>query len=144
MRLSTQSSALLHVIGLVVWQKHVKLSHFVCSLYIDMLIISVLSGVCPIVRLVSRFRRGCHGLQIDVDRRVEGVDMDISYLDCNSLGYVEDEQHLIFDCPAYNHIRVKHVNLSSCTAADFLSLCELNACGLQGECCAYRKETLSV
>ena len=49
----------------------------------------------------------------------------------SSLGCVEDEQHLIFDCSAYDHIRVKHVNLVHycCTVADFLSLFESNVCG---------------
>ena len=54
--------------------------------------------------------------------------MDRGCLVCNLPRCVEDEQHFIFDCPAYNHIRVMHMNLfqynNCCTVADFLSLCE--------------------
>ena len=73
-------------------------------------------------RLVSRFRTGCHGLQVDTDRWVEGVDMDRGCLVCNSPGCVEDEQHFIFNCPAYNHIGVMHMSLFQycCTVADFV------------------------
>ena len=75
-------------------------------------------------RLGSRFRTGCHGLQVDTDRWVEGVDMDRGCLVCNSPGCVEDERHFIFDCAAYNVIRVMHMNLFQycCIVADFLSL----------------------
>ena len=62
-----------------------------------MLIISLLPGV-------HRFRTGCHGLQTDTDRWVKGVDVDRGCLVCNSPGCVKDEQHFIFDCPAYDHI----------------------------------------
>ena len=57
--------------------------------------------------------------------------MDRGCLVCSSLGCVEDEQHFIFDCPAYNHVRVMHLNLFQycSTVADFLSLCESNASG---------------
>ena len=111
-----------------------------------MLIISLLSGVSN-RRLISRFRTDCHGLQVDTDRWVEGVDVERSCLVCNSPGCVEDEQHFIFGCPAYDHIRVKHVKLLHycCTVADFLSLCEIDACGgFLRDSFAYRKEILSV
>jgi len=44
---------------------------------------------------------------------------------------VEDEQHFVFDCPAYSHIRSQHLDLLQhcCTIADFMTLCEPNACG---------------
>ena len=44
---------------------------------------------------------------------------------------VEKEQHFVFDCPAYSHIRAKHVDMFQhyCTVADFTSFCEPNACG---------------
>jgi len=47
------------------------------------------------------------------------------------LDYVEDEQHFVFDCPAYSHIRSQHLDLLQhcCTIADFMTLCEPNACG---------------
>jgi len=42
-----------------------------------------------------------------------------------SLDYVEDEQHVVFDCTAYSHIRSQHLNLlqhSDCyTIADFMT-----------------------
>ena len=46
-------------------------------------------------------------------------------------GPPEDEQDLIFDCPAHSHIRAKHVDLFQlcCTVVDFMSLCEPNAWG---------------
>ena len=80
-------------------------------------------------RLVSRFRTGCHGLQVDTDRWANNVSTGTGCLVCKSLGCVEDMQHLIFDCPAYSHIRAKHVDLFQhcCTVADFMSLCEPNA-----------------
>ena len=81
------------------------------------------------------------------NRWVQDVDVDRGCLVCNLPGCVEDEQHFIFNCPAYDHIRVKHVNLLQycCTVADFLSLCESNACGgFLRDCFACRKEVLSV
>jgi len=41
---------------------------------------------------------------------------------CKSSDYVEDEQHFVFDCPAYSHIRSQHLDLLQhcCTIADFI------------------------
>ena len=74
-------------------------------------------------RLVSRFRTGCHGLQVDTDRWANNVSTGRDCLVCKSLGCVEDEQHFTFDCPAYSHVRAKHVDLFQhcCTVADFMS-----------------------
>ena len=66
---------------------------------------------------------------------------------CKSLNCVEDEQHFVFDCPAYSHIRSQHLDLLQhcCTIADFMTLCEPNACrGFLRECFACRKQILSV
>jgi len=66
---------------------------------------------------------------------------------CKSLDCVEDEQHFVFDCPAYSHIRSQHLDLLQhcCTIADFIILCEPNACGgFLRECFACRKQILSV
>ena len=68
---------------------------------------------------------------------------------CKSLDCVEDEQHVVFDCPAYSHIdiRSQHLDLLQhcCTIADFMTLCEPNACGgFLRECFICRKQTLSV
>ena len=48
-------------------------------------------------RLVSRFRTGCHGLQVDTVRWANNVSTGRGCLVCKSLGCVEDEQHFIFD-----------------------------------------------
>ena len=66
---------------------------------------------------------------------------------CKSLDCVEDEQHFVFDCPAYSHIRSQHLGiLQHCrTIADFMTLCEPNACGdFLRECFACRKQILFV
>ena len=68
---------------------------------------------------------------------------------CKSLDCVEDEQHFVFDCPAYlyNHIRSQHLNLLQhcCTIADFMAFCEPNTCGgFFRECFACSKQILSV
>ena len=66
---------------------------------------------------------------------------------CKSLDCVEDEQHFVFDCPAYSHIRSQHLGLLQhcCTIADFMTLCEPNACGdFLRECFACRKQILFV
>ncbi len=65
---------------------------------------------------------------------------------CKSLDCVEDEQHFVFDCPAYSHmhIRSQHLDLLQhcCGIADFMSLCEPNACGggFIRECFGCRKQ----
>ena len=66
---------------------------------------------------------------------------------CKSLDCVEDEQHLIFDCPAYSHTRSQHVDLlQHCgTIADFTCEPKRNACGgFLRECFACRKQFLTV
>ncbi len=101
-------------------------------------------------RLLSRFRSGCHGLRVDTGRWADNAHIDRAdrlCLVCKSLDYVQDEQHFAFDCPAYNHIRAKHVNLfqHSYTVASFMFMCEPNACGgFLRECFACRKNILTV
>ncbi len=101
-------------------------------------------------RLISRFRTGCHGLRVDTGRWADGVHLDRTdrlCLVCKSLDCVEDEQHFVFDCPAYSHIKSQHLDLLQhcCTIADFMILCEPNACGgFLRECFACRKQILSV
>ncbi len=59
-------------------------------------------------RLISRFRSGCHGLHVDTGRWADGTPLDRACrlcLMCNSSDCVEDEQHFVFDCPAYSNIR---------------------------------------
>ena len=82
-------------------------------------------------------------------RWADGVHLDRTdrlCLVCKSLDCVEDEQHFVFDCPAY-HIRSQHLDLLQhcCTIADFMALCEPNTCGgFLRECFACRKQILSV
>ncbi len=82
-------------------------------------------------RLLSRFRCGCHGLHIDTGRWVGTERKDRLCQVCHSLQDVEDEQHFVFDCPAYSHIRTKHASLfqQTFTVPDFIAKCESNACG---------------
>ena len=97
-------------------------------------------------RLVSRFKTGCHCLQVDTYRWAKDVDVSRGCLVCR-LDVWRSEQHFVFDCPAYSHIRAKHVGLfQHCsTVADCMSFCEPDACGgYLRECFACRKEILSV
>jgi len=101
-------------------------------------------------RLISRFRTGCHGLRVNTGRWADGVHLDRTdrlCLVCKSLDCVEDKQHFVFDCPAYSHIRSQHLDLLQhcCAIADFMSLCEPNACGdFLRKCFACRKQILTV
>ena len=61
-------------------------------------------------RLISRFRCGCHGLQVDTGRFVNAPRDDRVCEVCKS-GCVENEHHFLFDCPAYAHIRYNHATL---------------------------------
>ncbi len=93
-------------------------------------------------RLISRFRTGCHGLRLDTGRLADGVHLDRTdrlCLVCKSLDCVEDEQHFVFDCPAYSHIRSQHLDLLQhcCTIADFMTLCEPNALHVGSKSCLY-------
>ena len=79
-------------------------------------------------RLLSRFRSGCHGMCVDTGRWEGNVYLDQGdrlCLVCNSSQAVEDEQHSLFDCPAYAPVRVQSADLSQhldgCLVADFLS-----------------------
>ena len=97
-------------------------------------------------RLVSSFRTRCHGLRVDTGRWADGVHLDRTdrlCLVCKSLDCVEDEQHFVFDCPAYIHIRSQRLDILQhyCTTAHFVSLCEPNSCGgFFRECFACRKQ----
>ena len=65
-------------------------------------------------RPISRFKTGCHGLRVDTGRWADGGHLDRTdrlCLVCKSLDYVEDEQHFVFDCPAYSHIRSQHLQI---------------------------------
>ncbi len=60
-------------------------------------------------RLIDRFRNECCGLRVNTGCWADRVHLDRTdrlCLVCKSLNCVGDEQHLVFDCPAYSHIRV--------------------------------------
>ncbi len=55
---------------------------------------------------LARFRTGSHWLRVETGRR-EGLDRpDRTCPHC--LGGVEDEPHMVFDCPKYAHLRVAY------------------------------------
>ena len=63
----------------------------------------------------------------------DGVHLDRTdrlCLVCKSLDCVEDEQHFVFDCPAYMYSHIRHLDLLQhcCAIADFTTLCEPDAC----------------
>ena len=63
-----------------------------------------------------------------------------------SLQEVEDEQHFLFECPAYSHIRAKHADLLQqiFTVPDFFARIEPNACGaFLRECSSCRNSILN-
>ena len=69
--------------------------------------LSVCCQVCIKKRLISRFRTGCHCLRVDSGRWADSVHLDRIdrlCLVCKSSNYVGNEQHFVFDCPAYSHI----------------------------------------
>ncbi len=61
------------------------------------------------LRIFLRFRRGCHGLPVDVDRRTGLPRTQRVCLWCplQDPPEVWDERHLIFLCPALEHIRLR-------------------------------------
>ena len=104
-------------------------------------------------RLLSRFRRGCHGLHVDTGRWVDTKSFIVSILRedrlcqvCHSSRDVEDEQHFLFSCPAYSDVRQKHTSLfqQAFTVSDFFTNSEPNACGgFLRECFSLRKSIVS-
>jgi hypothetical protein len=64
-------------------------------------------------RELTRFRLGAHGLQVTKAAWASGGNMDrINRLcKCCSMGIVEDEVHLIFECPLYDDIRQRFGSL---------------------------------
>lgn len=53
---------------------------------------------------VARFRTGSHWLQVEVGRH-RGVERSQRICPHCSMGVVEDEQHMVFHCPKYAHLR---------------------------------------
>ena len=89
---------------------------FYNSLQLDFTCAAYLSSVQSFDsrRLISRFRRGCLGLHVDTGRwaAVKLSREDRVCQVCDPLA-VEDEQHFLLHCPAYDHIRHNYLALSS-------------------------------
>jgi hypothetical protein len=56
---------------------------------------------------LARFRTGCHWLRVETGRH-EGVDRPSRVCPHCSLGAVEDEHHMVFDCPKYARLRADY------------------------------------
>ena len=59
-------------------------------------------------RLLSRLRCQCFGLQVDIGR-FEQISRHCRVCQVCFTKVVEDEQHFLFECPAYSHIRARHL-----------------------------------
>jgi len=67
------------------------------------------------IKALARFRMGLHELQIERGRyAVAGQRQRRSQRVCGLCGGLEDEAHLIFECPAYEEARVQAHNLFRC------------------------------
>jgi hypothetical protein len=62
------------------------------------------------LRLLLRFRMGCHDLPSDAGRRQGVPSLQRVGPQC-SVGEVGDERHLLFICPALEHIRSRYRHL---------------------------------
>jgi hypothetical protein len=60
-----------------------------------------------------RFRMGAHGLRVVTGAWAKGgfLDRRNRVCKCCRMGIVEDEFHFVFECPAYQHIRQRFINL---------------------------------
>ena len=79
---------------------------------------------------MSRFRSGCHGMQIDTGQQEDHGHVDRKDRLClvyRSTQDVEDEQHFLFNCPVYNSLRVIQACFSTLTPHMF-TRCETYAC----------------
>ena len=75
------------------------------------------SGLNSTARItaLARFRMGLHELQIERGRyAVAGQRQRRSQRVCGLCGGLEDEAHLIFECPAYDEARARAHNLFRC------------------------------
>lgn len=66
------------------------------------------------INIIAKFRMGCHWLNCESQRCVDGRSIPRSERVCQLCAFPiphrEDEMHL-FECPAYNHIRLDHQRL---------------------------------
>ena len=64
------------------------------------------------LRALLRFRTGCHGLPVDVLRRGRNrVQRHLRVCSVCGSGQVCDEQHLVFECGALQHLRLQRAHL---------------------------------
>ena len=69
------------------------------------------------LRTFMRFRLGCHDLPIDKGRQ-QGIPRDQRICTRCSLELVGDEHHLLFTCPAVQHVRQQFMHLFQQTTDD--------------------------
>ena len=99
-------------------------------------------------RLISRFRSGCHGLHVDTGRFTKGgqkVEREQRVCQVCLSTAVEDEQHFLFDCPAYAHLRISHAELfhnNHCTVASFVNSSNMNLLGRHLRLCFVHRKSL--
>ena len=66
------------------------------------------------MRRFLRFRVGCHGLPRDTGGRHRTARLSRTCPACDT-GAIGDEKHLIFECPALQHVRSRHPQLFAVT-----------------------------
>jgi len=83
-------------------------------------------------RSLARFRCANHTLQIELGRQVKPVKVPVQQRYCKlcNLGAVEDEDHFLFVCPAYQSVRERFKGSLQLTA--ITPLAELLSCQQQG------------
>ena len=65
----------------------------------------------PITCLFMRFRLGCHDLQIELGRWEDRRPRHLRFCQRCSMGLVDDERHLVFECPAFDQLRCARQHL---------------------------------
>jgi len=82
-------------------------------------------------RSLARFRCGNHKLQIELGRQVKPVKVSVQQRYCKlcNLGVVEDENHFLLVCPAYQSVRERFRSSLPLTA--ITPLAELLSCQQQ-------------
>ena len=71
---------------------------------------------------MARFRTGSHWLEIQQGRFI-GVERQNRICKKCNLGVIEDEEHMLFVCPLYAHLRLKHSKVFA-DAADMRGVCQ--------------------
>ena len=93
-------------------------------------------------RLLARLRCQCFGLQVDIGR-FEQVSRNCRVCQVCHARVVEDEQHFLFECPAYSHIRTRHMSLfehEHVSAASFLNTSQQSLLGRYVRKCFFHRK----